>query len=103
MRRGTTPTLLFTTPYDAEMVRSGYITFTSRGNVILDIPTSDESVTIMNQYISLTLTQAQTLAFNVSGTCLVQIRLILNNDTVVASNIVKVPVEGILKEGEING
>ena len=32
MRRGTTPTLTFTTPYAADLVESGYITFNQRGN-----------------------------------------------------------------------
>lgn len=101
MIRGTTPTLMFRTPYEANMVKSGFITFTMRGDVILDIPVDGADVIVMDNIIQLKLTQAQTLSFDVSATCLAQIRLVLADDNAVASNIVKVPIGKILKEGEI--
>lgn len=101
MIRGTTPTLCFRTPYEADMVESGYITFTMRGDMTLDISLNDEHVVIGDNVISLTLTQAQTLSFDVGATTLVQLRLVLADNNVVASNIVKVPIDKILKDGEI--
>lgn len=101
MIRGTTPTLIFTTPYPSAMIKSGYITFAMRGEILLDIPISDEGVVISDKAISVTLTQAQTLMFDVKAKSLVQIRLVLDDDSVVASNIVPVPIEQILKDGEI--
>lgn len=101
MIRGTTPTLCFKTPYEADMVGSGYITFTMRGDITLDIPLSDESVSIGDNVISLTLTQSQTLSFDPQATTLVQLRLVLADKTAVASNIVNVPVGKVLKDGEI--
>lgn len=101
MIRGTTPTLMFTTPYTADQVTSGYITFTMRGDVVLDIPVSDDSVAISDNAISLTLTQQQTLSFQSKATSLVQLRLVLDDGSVVASNIIKITIGDILKDGEI--
>lgn len=101
MIRGTTPTLCFKTPYEADMVQSGYITFTMRGDILLDISLDNEGVAIGDNVISLTLTQAQTLLFDPQAATLVQLRLVLADNNAVASNIVKVPVTKILKDGEI--
>lgn len=103
MRRGTTPTLTFTTPYEAAMVQSGYITFQQRGTIIIDTPLSDPSVTVDDNAISITLTQEQTLTFdqNASTPATAQIRAILTSGKAVASNIVCIPICAILKDGEI--
>lgn len=92
---------MFTTPYTADQVTSGYITFTMRGDVVLDIPVSDDSVVISDNAISLTLTQQQTLSFQSKATSLVQLRLVLDDGSVVASNIIKITIGDILKDGEI--
>ena len=92
---------MFTTPYTAGQVASGYITFTMRGDVVLDIPVSDDSVVISDNAISLTLTQQQTLSFQSKATSLVQLRLVLDDGSVVASNIIKITIGDILKDGEI--
>lgn len=99
--RGTTPTLTFTTPYAAELVDHGYITFEQRDTLALDIPISDESVVVQDQKISVTLTQSQTLALNARLPCKAQIRLVLVSGKAVKSNIVNIPLTDVLKEGEI--
>ena len=101
MIRGTTPTLMFTTPYTADQVTSGYITFTMRVDVELEIPVSDDRVVISDNAISLTLTQQQTLSFQSKATSLVQLRLVLDDGSAVASNIIKITIGDILKDGEI--
>lgn len=101
MRRGTTPTLTFTTPYAAALVESGYISFAQRGADVLDIPLTDPAVTIEDQSISVTLTQEQTLMFTTADTVKMQIRAILASEKAVASTIVTDNVCPILKEGEI--
>lgn len=101
MRRGTTPTLTFTTPYTAELVESGYISFSQRGTDVLDIPLSNQAVTIADNSISVTLTQEQTLAFTTADVLKIQIRAILASGKAVASNIVTDSVCPILKDGEI--
>lgn len=101
MRRGTTPTLTFTTPYEASLIQDGYITFKQRGAIVADISIHDESVTVSDNSISVELTQEQTLAMTTADTCQAQIRLLMESGTATASNIVEIPVCPILKDGEI--
>lgn len=101
MRRGTTPTLTFETPYAADLIQSGYISFMQRGTDVLDISLTDPAVTIGYEFISVDLTQEQTLLFTTADTVKIQIRAKLNSGKVVASNIVEDSVCPILKEGEI--
>ena len=101
MRRGTTPTLTFTTPYEANLVESGYLTFQQRGTNVLDVPLSDPTITVADNAISITLTQEQTLSFTTAAPCAAQIRAVLASGAAVASNIVQIPICAILKDGEI--
>lgn len=101
MRRGTTPTLTFTTPYAADLIQSGYITFSQRGTDLLDVALNDEAVTIADNSISVDLTQEQTLMFTTVAPCNIQIRAILTSGKAVASNIVQDTICPILKDGEI--
>lgn len=101
MRRGTTPTLTFTTPYEAELIQSGYLTFQQRGANVLDVPLDDPSITIADEAISISLTQEQTLAFTAAAPAQAQIRAMLTSNKAVASNIVTIPICAILKDGEI--
>lgn len=101
MRRGTTPTLTFTTPYAADLIQSGYISFMQRGTDILDISLTDPAVTIADESISVDLNQEQTLLFTTVDTVKMQIRAKLTSGKAVASNIVSSKVFPILKEGEI--
>ena len=104
MRRGTTPTLTLTIPYEASEINSGYITFAQDGITILEKELSDEAIVISDQEIDIYLTQAETLAFKTTGTnrlVRLQCRLKLTTGEVVASNIVEFYVRPILKDGEI--
>ena len=101
MRRGTTPTLTFTTPYAADIIESGFISFAQRGTDMLDVALSDEAVTIGDNEISVDLTQEQTLMFTTVAPCNIQIRAILTSGKAVASNIVQDTILPILKDGEI--
>ena len=99
--RGTTPTITFTTPFNANMIVAGFITFTLRGKIIFDVDINDEAVTVEDEAIKLKLTQEQTLMFDEDDANKVQIRLLLTTDDAVASNEVEIPIGGILREGEI--
>ena len=101
MRRGTTPTLTFTTPYEAALIQSGYLTFNQRGETVLNVPLDDPSVTIADEAISIELTQEKTLAFTSAAPAQAQIRAMLTSNKAVASNIVQIPICAILKDGEI--
>lgn len=63
MRRGTTPTLIFTTPYAAELVVSGTIMFSQRGIVCLRKEIGNEAVEVDDYVIKVYLTREETLSF----------------------------------------
>lgn len=101
MRRGTTPTLTFTTPYEASLIDGGFLTFRQGKRTVLDISLTDQAVTIEDEAISVTLTQEQTLLFSSEKFAQAQIRASLSSGKAVASNIVQIPIGAILKNGVI--
>lgn len=101
MIRGTTPTLIFKTPYTADQIDLGYITFARKGIVFMDIPFSDERVYVDDYSVSITFTQEDTLHFNSMTVYAVQLRILLEDGLAVASNILTMPVDSILKNGSI--
>ena len=101
MIRGTTPTLRFKIPYTTEQIQLGYIAFSRKGKVFLDIPFSNERVLLEDNYIYLTFTQEDTLMFNSRTVYSVQLRILLQDNIAVASNILTIPVDSILKNGVI--
>ena len=101
MRRGTTPTLKFSVPYTIDDISSGYITISRADTVFAEYELTDERVEIIDNAILLSLTQEDTLAYNSRVTYSTQLRLILTNGDVVASNIVTFKVGSILKNGTI--
>lgn len=101
MYRGTTPTLGFHIPYEAELVEGGYITIVQFGGVRLEKSLADEGVTLEEGRITVTLTQEETLRLSASGSCRIQLRLMLHGGRAVASNVMSVGVGEILKEGVI--
>lgn len=100
MKRGTTPTLTLTVDADISDWTK-YVTFRANCRIVtieddrLEATYADNMTTI-----TLTLTQEETLALNV-GACEVQVRAI-KNGTAVATDIAKVDVGRILKEGVID-
>lgn len=101
MIRGTTPTLGFHIPYEAELVEGGYITIAQFGGVRLEKSLEEDGVTLEPGRIALTLTQEETLRLSTAGACRIQLRLKLTGGRAVASNIMTVSVGEILKEGVI--
>ena len=97
MIRGTTPTLIFKTPYTADQIEQGYITFARKGIVFMDIPFSDERVYVDDYSVSITFSQNDTLQFNSMAVYAVQLRILLEEGLAVASNILTMPVDSILK------
>lgn len=101
MRRGTTPTLTFTLPFQTSLIRVGFVTFKQRGKIVLDKALDDSGVALVDKQIQVTLTQAETLAMTTADTCKAQVRAILADGQTLASEIVEFPVCEILKDGEI--
>ena len=100
MRRGTTPAITLTVDYDITEW-TVYVTLRNGGNV-LTLTNDALTMSYANQKttIALALTQEQTLAFSV-GTCEVQVRAI-HDGTAIATNIEKLDVKRILKDGVID-
>jgi hypothetical protein len=103
MRRGTTPTLTFTTPYEASLwvLERSWITFEQRGMILFSIRLDDESVNVTDNAVTVTLTQEQTLSMTTADELSIQIRGIVGENKAVGSNVVQDIVCPILKDGEI--
>ncbi len=101
MRRGTTPTLVFTMPYAASQVESGYVTFAQRGISFLDKNIRDEAVEVDDMQIKVYLDQEDTLLMTEVAKLKIQIRLKLVSGKAVASQVMECDVGEILKDGVI--
>lgn len=101
MKRGTTPLLKFKTPYKASLIDHGYATISRKGVVFMEIPFSDNRISVQDGFILISLSQEDTLKFNSRATYSVQLRIVLRGDVAVASNIITVPIGSILKNGVI--
>lgn len=107
MTRGTTPTHTFTLPDNLKTatISALYITYAQHGTTVLEKTLDD--VTNNNGVLTCTLTQADTLAFDVKNQVCncdkvnVQVRIKTSDGTAMASDIMRIPVQDILKDGEI--
>lgn len=99
MRRGTTPTHTFTPDIDLTGVAVLYVTYKQDSRTIVEKNIND--VTIAENKIQVTLTQAETLSFSEARPVEIQIRLKFSDGAAMASNIIRAPADRILKDGEI--
>lgn len=99
MIRGTTPKLEFTLPFDTEQLQEAFVTFAQNGSVVLDKPLSE---CILDQNtLTVRLTQEDTLKLKEVYTTEMQIRARMLSGDALASNIIRVSTERILKDGVI--
>lgn len=98
MIRGTTPTLEFTLPFDTALLSEAYVTFAQQDKVVLEKSLSD-CVTDGNK-MTVKLTQADTLKLQV-GFVDIQIRAKMTGGDALASGIITVSAQKILKDGAI--
>lgn len=99
MIRGTTPTLKFTLPFEANNVIEAWITFSQNKNIILDKTFDDCSID--DKVIILVLSQEDTLSLDPRWDVDIQIRIKTADNKVIASNIFSETVDRILKDGEM--
>ena len=99
MVRGTTPTLEFTLPFSTELLAEAYVTLSQNKRVVVD--KSLENCERSGNRLSVKLTQADTLLLDSDHKTEIQVRAKLNSGDAVASRIVTVNTERILKDGEI--
>lgn len=101
IRRGSSPSLLFHTPYRASLIEDGYLTFSQRGAVVLEKRFTDGSISVLDGALVVDLTQEETLQLTEVDTCLIQARYILQYGKTAGSGVWEVPILGVLKGGEI--
>ena len=107
MTRGTTPTHTFTLPDDltSATISALYITYAQGSKTVLEKTLSD--VTINGGVITCTLAQADTLKFEVldqhcgCDKVAIQVRMKTSDGAAMASDIMRIPVMDVLKDGEI--
>lgn len=97
MRRGTTPTLVFTLPFDSGMITSLNIAFAQQGTVVLEKTLSDCAAD--GDCVTVQLSEEDTLLFDsVKKYVEIQLRVGIGESRL-ASNIVRTSADRILKDG----
>lgn len=97
MYRGTTPKHTFTLPFDCAEITKLSIAYAQGDDVIVEKTLSD--CEINGNTLSVILSEEETLRFDVNKRCAeIQLR-VARGETKSASDILKVPVDRILKEG----
>lgn len=96
MIRGTTPTHVFNIPIDTGTLKEVRITYKQLGRIVLEKTEAD--VTMEESTIQFTMTQLESLKFKPNNTVQVQIKVLTNTGTVLASPIREVSVDAILNE-----
>ena len=96
MRRGTTPTLTFTLPFEADMITACNIAFAQAKKLVLEKELADCEVD--GQTLRVTLTEEDTLRLNAGDSVEIQLRVGIGESRL-ASNIIRIHVFSILKDG----
>lgn len=99
MIRGTTPRLEFTLPFDVSQIEKSYITFMQDNTIVLD-KTFDDCEAVENMLI-VNLTQEETLKLKAGRAVEMQVRVRTISGDALASNIIRVNAERILRDGVI--
>lgn len=96
MRRGTTPTHIFTLPFDTGQIKSVKVVYSQGG--IIELVKKTEDCTLSGNTITYKLTQKETLAFQEMKNVEIQLRVLLHDDTALASEPVNVFVARCLDD-----
>ena len=99
MFRATTPTHTFTIPFSTDKIKEIRITYRQNGKTVLQKTEAD--CTLTDTAIKITLTQQETLLFNVGSAndrVYIQLRVLTTTGQVLASDIVNVRVKACLDE-----
>lgn len=100
MRRGTTPINVFTTDVDLTDASVIFLTYQQFGKTVIEIEKGDR-LEVEEDQISVRLTQSETLMLDPTAEVRVQIRAGFDDGSRIASNIMRLGVQDILKDGEI--
>lgn len=95
MKRGTTPTHIFTLPFDARSASIVKIIYAQNSKKVF-IKTGDDIV-LNGNTITTKLTQEDTFSLDCNMLVEIQVRVLLNDNTALASDIIRVTVEKCLE------
>ena len=98
MYRGTTPTFTFTLPIECETISKLSVVFKQGSKVLLERGLAD--VTMSDKVLSCTLTEEETLQLNSDAELMIQLRVGVGAARM-ASQVFRVPVSQILKDGAL--
>ena len=101
MIRGTTPTHVFTLPFDTSDIKEVLITYaqntyTKKDNVLFEKKTAD--CVFGKNEILVNLTQEETFMFECKATAQVQVRILTTAGKALASDVLNIPVETCLSK-----
>ena len=99
MIRGTTPTLEFVLPFNTSVLDEAYVTLSQNEQIVLDKKLED--CKCEEKKLSVRLTQEETLLLDCDCKTEIQIRARTKAGDAVASNIITVNTNRILKDGVI--
>lgn len=97
--RGTTPTLEFTIPFDTALLSEAWVTLSQNDVIIIDKQLKDCSCDAKK--LTVDLTQDETLLLDCSCRTEIQLRVKLNDGKALASAVIVVDTERIIKDGVI--
>lgn len=98
MFRGTTPTFTFSLPIDTDQIAEAWITI-KQANILINKTLADCEVAETS--LSVTLSQEETLSLSSGFQTCIQLRVLLNSSTALATPIYTVDTQQILKDGVI--
>lgn len=99
MIRGTTPLLEFDIPFDTSSIAEAFVTLSQNRKVILDKPLSECKCS--SNKISVRLSQEETLQLDCDCNTEIQVRVRTIEGDALASDIITVRTDRILKDGVI--
>ena len=99
MYRGTTPKLVFTLPFDTNLIDKAYITFFQKDRQAIEKDLS--ACEIKESKLILKLSQQDTLKLVSKIPVQIQVRALLTDGSAVASTVIEKNVQDVLKDGEI--
>ena len=99
MIRGTTPLCEFTLPFETSLLAEAWVTFSQNGEVVLDREL--ETCECSGCTLAVKLTQEETLLLDCNCKTEIQVRVRTLEGEALASDIIKVGTDRILKDGVI--
>lgn len=96
MYQGTTPTHVFTLPFDVSKIKELKITYEQDGKEVLSKKKAD--CTLDGTTVKVRLTQAETFLFEEYGAVNIQVRILTLNNEALTSEIITVQVSKALDD-----